>query len=311
MIFGFKNSNGRFDRKYDSLPYYQISSFSYAMVFVLIANLIASIVVTINPTIQDAVWFFYLRYFLVSLSLFLGFFVVYKRQKLLFKEDVSSLKCSPIFYALIPLIFFGTFFGLSFVNDLFIDFLGIFGYNQIPTVLPEKTPLNVALSIVFICLIPAVVEELLFRGVLINGLKNMGNLWAVMLSGLLFSLYHTSPAQTIYQFIIGVIYGVVALHSQSVIPTIILHFFNNFVIVILNYYFPTFAITGALQIIFIVSGIAAIIISIIIILKKFKLEAKSEKPTKDTYWQVFSLLFAGIVICLVLWIFSLVSGFGG
>ncbi|MGN1052451.1 MAG: lysostaphin resistance A-like protein, partial [Candidatus Scatosoma sp.] len=82
--------------------------------------------------------------------------------------------------------------------------------------------------------LPAFLEELFFRGILLDGMKNFGTVAAVFYGAALFSLYHQSPAQTVYQFICGACFALIALRSGSILPTMVSHFINNAAIVILT-----------------------------------------------------------------------------
>lgn len=71
-------------------------------------------------------------------------------------------------------------------------------------------------------------EELLFRGGLLQALRGrMNDTAAVCASAALFSLFHCSPDQTIFQFFFGALLAYVTVRAGSVIPAMIMHAFNN------------------------------------------------------------------------------------
>ena len=85
------------------------------------------------------------------------------------------------------------------------------------------------------CLFIAVSEELLFRGAILRGAEEgAGTAAAVLLSAVLFMLYHGSVEQTIYQFICGCVFALMAVRSASVLPSMLAHFVNNAVIIVLE-----------------------------------------------------------------------------
>ena len=94
-------------------------------------------------------------------------------------------------------------------------------------VLPEKSILNVVLVVLFVCITPAFFEEIAFRGIILGGLKNGGKIFAILVSGAVFSLFHMSPLQTVYQFIVVVLYAFIVLNGGDYSLTFISHFFNN------------------------------------------------------------------------------------
>ena len=79
--------------------------------------------------------------------------------------------------------------------------------------------------------LPAICEELLFRGTILSGLKSYGIKVAVMVSSRIFTFMHGSPDQTIHQMIVGVITGYLFFKSGNLWIGIIIHFFNNFIAV--------------------------------------------------------------------------------
>ena len=86
-----------------------------------------------------------------------------------------------------------------------------------------------------ICIVPALCEEILFRGLICNGLKKMGTFAAVFGSAFLFMIMHGSPDQTVHQFILGSILALVYLVSNNLWVPIIIHFLNNFMAVTISY----------------------------------------------------------------------------
>ena len=85
-------------------------------------------------------------------------------------------------------------------------------------------------------ILPAVFEEFSHRGVLLSGLENRGSeMSAVILSSVMFGLMHGNPAQMIYATFGGLVFGVVVVKTDSIIPAMCAHFGNNAVSVILDY----------------------------------------------------------------------------
>lgn len=74
------------------------------------------------------------------------------------------------------------------------------------------------------------VEEIMFRGIIFKCSERiMKNTWfPVILSGLLFGLWHEQPVQVIYTAISGLIYGYIYSKKRSLKIPIIIHMVNNF-----------------------------------------------------------------------------------
>ena len=65
------------------------------------------------------------------------------------------------------------------------------------------TTQNYFISLFSLVLIPAVCEELLFRGIIFKGLKKFGKPFSIILSAIMFTLFHMSIEQLLYPFLMG------------------------------------------------------------------------------------------------------------
>ncbi len=88
-----------------------------------------------------------------------------------------------------------------------------------------STPLPVGLIIM--ALGPAVMEEVLFRGIIFGTLKKFGTKKAIILSAFYFGIYHMNPYQIPYAFFAGIILALVVYYTGSLIASIIVHFIIN------------------------------------------------------------------------------------
>jgi membrane protease YdiL (CAAX protease family) len=84
------------------------------------------------------------------------------------------------------------------------------------------------LAIIVIGIIPAFTEELFFRGLILDGLKNnYSKRKAILISALLFGIIHLNPWQFCGGFIIGLISAWICIETNSILLSIYIHFFNN------------------------------------------------------------------------------------
>lgn len=84
-------------------------------------------------------------------------------------------------------------------------------------------------NIFLLALIPAIGEELTFRGVLQHLLgKATGNIyWGVVLSAFVFAFIHFQPFNFLPIFALGLCYGFIVMYAGSLWVTMLLHFANN------------------------------------------------------------------------------------
>lgn len=81
---------------------------------------------------------------------------------------------------------------------------------------------------------PAFAEEFAFRGILMGTLRKYGNSFAIITSAIMFGAMHGNIIQIPFAFILGLIFGYIDCKANSIIPSIIIHFVNNFYSVIMD-----------------------------------------------------------------------------
>jgi membrane protease YdiL (CAAX protease family) len=87
---------------------------------------------------------------------------------------------------------------------------------------------NAALTILNGAVFPALSEEILFRGLILNRLRvKQGERKAVLISSLLFGLIHLNPWQFVNAAIGGIFYGWVYVRYRNLWLTVFLHFYYN------------------------------------------------------------------------------------
>jgi membrane protease YdiL (CAAX protease family) len=89
------------------------------------------------------------------------------------------------------------------------------------------TPTELAGVVVATAVVPAVIEELFFRGLLTRGFLGRGNLLALTLPSAMFGLFHLEPTQAAGAFVLGFGFGLVRLYTDSVLTSILCHLVYN------------------------------------------------------------------------------------
>ena len=96
-------------------------------------------------------------------------------------------------------------------------------------------------QIIIMAVVPAIFEELFFRGLIFSSLiKRTNVLAAVFISSLLFSLMHFSLIKIFPTFLLGGIFAYVVYKTNSILPAVILHFINNSMSIIAQNALPNF-----------------------------------------------------------------------
>jgi membrane protease YdiL (CAAX protease family) len=85
-----------------------------------------------------------------------------------------------------------------------------------------------AFSILFGVVVAPIAEEIFFRGIILSRLrKAMPVTVAVLLSSLLFGVGHLQPLWMTYTFVIGCIWAIVAVKTDSIVSSMIMHIIFN------------------------------------------------------------------------------------
>ncbi len=103
-----------------------------------------------------------------------------------------------------------------------------------PEFIVEKTTLGIFLSVINFSLVPALTEEFIFRGIILNSVRPYGKVFAIFSSSFLFGLVHGNLEQFVFAFITGIFFSYVTLLTGSLLPSVIVHFLNNFAADLLN-----------------------------------------------------------------------------
>ncbi len=282
-----------------------------AVAAILIAYLVAAISSAAagkDYAAQD--WYLYLAYLSSQLA-FCGAIAVYFLRS---REPIRTpfRKAQPKYFLIALLLEFGLLFSLSELNELFLSGLKKLGYSSGGVSVPLLSGWNLLPAIFVIALLPAIFEETLFRGILARKMHDGG--WglasAVLISGALFSLFHGRPEQTVYQFLCGACFALVALRAGSVLPTMLAHFVNNALILILESFgYGNFHASLPLwgYLILIISS-ALCLLGALVYLVFFDKRGNQKGGVKGGL-SFFVAAGGGILICAVEWIAALVMGF--
>jgi len=132
---------------------------------------------------------------------------------------------------------FVLYFINSFVADAFYGIISMFGYETISSSTTSSFNYGMLLKdLILSCMLPGFCEEFLHRGIMLHaGKKHANTRYCLIVSSLLFGLTHLNIRQFFYAAILGFLMGAVTLSANSIIPSIIIHFMNNALSVVMSY----------------------------------------------------------------------------
>jgi membrane protease YdiL (CAAX protease family) len=95
------------------------------------------------------------------------------------------------------------------------------------------------ITLFHVALVPALCEETLFRGYALRSFQKSWSIWpAIIVTGIIFGLYHFQPSNLIPLALLGILFAFVTWVSESIYPAIVAHFINNGGSVLVGKYYP-------------------------------------------------------------------------
>lgn len=123
----------------------------------------------------------------------------------------------------------GLGYGLNIVGNFINMFIGMFTDKTIYEMNPvTDMATNMTRSmILYTCIVGPFMEELMFRGLLLKRARFFGDRTAVVFTAILFGLMHGNLSQFLYATAIGLIFGYVAVKTNSIRYSVAMHMLIN------------------------------------------------------------------------------------
>lgn len=111
------------------------------------------------------------------------------------------------------------------INWVIAGFTGksVFDMNPVAEMIYDMSPSMILYS----CILGPVMEELMFRGILLKRARLFGDRTAVIYTALMFGLMHGNLVQFLYAAVIGLVFGYVAVKTNGIRYTVLLHIIVN------------------------------------------------------------------------------------
>lgn len=213
-----------------------VIGFLLCQILVLLANIIGIVICASQGLDTSTIELFFnsaVGYLICASLLDLGMIICYIYSKnhynMTSTTKPSIKKC--ILYAFVGLLSFLALYPIVSCIDTLI---ASWGFTYPNTTYPYTT-VNYFISIISLVILPAVCEELLFRGVIFSGLKRYGKWLSIIITSLMFAIFHMSIYQTIYPILFGILLAGIMYKEDNIIYCIIAHAINNFTSLTLSY----------------------------------------------------------------------------
>lgn len=137
---------------------------------------------------------------------------------------------------LIVLISAPAFYAASALNSVIVYILQFIGQAPEGSSIPiPQNPGEVFITIIVIAVAPALCEEILHRGILLKAYENRGTMKGIVISGIMFGVFHFDITNLLGPILLGILFGYYVVRTNSIFAGVIAHFMNNFLATILQY----------------------------------------------------------------------------
>lgn len=168
----------------------------------------------------------------------LAFWVLYKKYRPLKRLDTQYENKSYYPLIFIPAMFAFAMWGSNITTCINYILQLLFGAGEIQNVMEAIAPSSFSagvVTLIFTAFVAPIFEEIIYRHLLLRSLKPIGDTPAIIISALVFGLAHGNFDQFAYAFLSGIIFGLMAVRYDTIIPGMVLHLINNFFVTVITY----------------------------------------------------------------------------
>ena len=205
-----------------------LGAFLMLLITMVVSSVIGAVVAVVKPELMDNKIFYLLLSFvpLYAVGVPIGILVIRKvpreapeRESMpLGRWIVTAIICIFLMYA-------GNLIGI-WVTSYLESAFGITSTNPLEQLITGETLLP---QILVTVILAPILEELIFRRMMIDRMRVYGERLAVVTSALMFGLFHGNLSQFFYAFLLGLVFGYVYLRKGKLRYTAALHMFVNLI----------------------------------------------------------------------------------
>ena len=147
---------------------------------------------------------------------------------------IRRLSLKQIVYIVLIVIF-------SYPIAVFFNYIGILILSRYGKIIPNPVPLpsdlvDLLVGFVTIALTPGICEEVMFRGMIMKSYEVYGTRKAIILSSILFGLFHFNLQNLLGPIFLGILFGILATKTKSLLSSIVGHTANNTIALIIGFF---------------------------------------------------------------------------
>lgn len=230
--------------------------------------------------------------FLIPISIYL-FFNRSDLERIL-KPNMLNLKSVVI----IMLIWLASLPLIYLIVELYVNFFG----NTLAEIVSEDAHEMFIFNFFFVAITPAILEEILMRGIVLHGYRNKSKFVAALVNGFMFGMLHLNSFQFFHTFIAGFVASYLVMGTNSILAGILIHVINNGLPLTINYLYPLDPNIGYAEdpnflslTIFAVLGVIIVFVLIKLLFKVNNISFKEEKSLSEERILNFPLILSILI----------------
>ena len=256
----------------------------------------ASLIGAFAPELMERSWALWVLTFvpLYLIAFPIGILILRRGRRF---ECEGERMTAMLFLRLLLVCFFMMYAGNligTLINSILQQLAGVPAGNPLMT---YDTDDSLILKILVMVVLAPILEELIFRKLLIDRLRGYGEKLAVLVSALIFGLFHGNLSQFFYAFGLGLVFGYVYLRTCQLRWSILLHMIVNFLGSVIA---PALlaAPNGMLILIYGIALLAASVAGLVVLIKNAQRLRFDHAPEELPQCSRFSTAFlnAGMII---------------
>ena len=256
----------------------------YSLFGMLLAVIVSQIffslfLVTAFPGIEYSIWFetllISIPFYLVGVPVFLAIINKVPSQEKGPKKNLSFKQMIVLFFVSMGTTYVFNFVG-NIINQIIEGIKGSEVINPLDTVIDLS---NIVPLIIVVVILTPIIEEFVFRGVLLDKLRRFGDKTAIIFTALVFGLFHGNFSQFFYAFALGLIFAYITIKTNTIRYSIVLHMLVN----LFGSVIMPMLVLGGDGTLLVIAGILVLLFLIVGTVLFFKNLKKVRQDIKESY----------------------------
>lgn len=169
-------------------------------------------------------------------------------------------------------------------------------------------PQNIGITLLIGAVIPAIFEELLFRGAMASLLRQYGTAVSIFVPAVCFSLVHIDFRNIAGALIVGLLCGYLTYSFNSIVPAILVHFICNSYYYLMDFLITNYSVFGLMPYFLMITSFLLLVFLYFALGSLAKILAKDNiqnfERTKPASYITTTLGSPGVVILILVCIMS-------